>query len=246
MTTYFETGHAKNVAAFEQLISFCRGYGAAFNPFKASSKLQALEDKLAAAKNVLKTNIDSKTAFSNATNSRFDVFDPIKPFSTQLVNAIGASDATPATVNDAKGFNRKIQGKRAAAIVELPANADPNGATIKNISAAQQSYDSLLEHFTKLVSVLLTEPSYQPNEPALSQAGLTSRIAAMEAANTAVIDTFTDWSNNRLLRDDILYNPLTGLVAIAADVKKYIKAVFGATSPQYKQVSSLEFRVIKS
>ncbi len=31
------------------------------------------------------------------------------------------------------------------------------------------------------------------------------------------------------------------LVETAFDVKKYVKSVFGATSPQYKQISSLEF-----
>ena len=29
------------------------------------------------------------------------------------------------------------------------------------------------------------------------------------------------------------------------DVKQYVKSVFGANSPQYKQVSGLEFKVIK-
>lgn len=33
----------------------------------------------------------------------------------------------------------------------------------------------------------------------------------------------------------------TGLVQTALDVKKYIKSVFGATSPQFKQVSGPEF-----
>jgi hypothetical protein len=39
---WLETGHAKNVATFEDLISFCTGYGATYNPSKAALKLPAL------------------------------------------------------------------------------------------------------------------------------------------------------------------------------------------------------------
>jgi len=36
MASTSETGHAKNVANFEDLISFCTGYGTAYNPSKAA------------------------------------------------------------------------------------------------------------------------------------------------------------------------------------------------------------------
>ncbi|MBK7148718.1 MAG: hypothetical protein IPH78_07800 [Bacteroidetes bacterium] len=36
MASTTETGHAKNVANFEDLISFCTGYGASYNPSKAA------------------------------------------------------------------------------------------------------------------------------------------------------------------------------------------------------------------
>lgn len=47
------------------------------------------------------------------------------------------------------------------------------------------------------------------------------------------------------LSNDIQDRPLTGLVDIAFDAKVYIKSVFGATSPQYKQVSKLAFVKLK-
>ena len=46
-------------------------------------------------------------------------------------------------------------------------------------------------------------------------------------------------------RNQTLYNPLTGLVQTSKEVKQYVKSVFGANSPQYKQVRGLEFKVIK-
>jgi len=37
-----ETGHAKNVANFEDMISFVTGYGATYNPSKNAIKLPQL------------------------------------------------------------------------------------------------------------------------------------------------------------------------------------------------------------
>ena len=42
MPSTSETGHAKNVANFEDLISFCNGYGAAYNPSKAALTITEL------------------------------------------------------------------------------------------------------------------------------------------------------------------------------------------------------------
>lgn len=38
-----ETGHAKNVANFQDLISFCEGHGATYNPSKESLKVAQLK-----------------------------------------------------------------------------------------------------------------------------------------------------------------------------------------------------------
>jgi hypothetical protein len=45
----------------------------------------------------------------------------------------------------------------------------------------------------------------------------------------------------RIERDEALYGEDTGLEDVSQDVKKYVKSLFGATRPQYKQVSGLKF-----
>ena len=42
MASTSETGHAKNVANFQDLIEFVTGYGATYNPSKSSLKLAQL------------------------------------------------------------------------------------------------------------------------------------------------------------------------------------------------------------
>jgi hypothetical protein len=93
MASTIETGHAKNVATFEDLISFLTGYGATYNPTKAALKLPALTTQLTAASATLQAVKVAKTANDNATNARELAFKPLKPLATKIMNALAATDA---------------------------------------------------------------------------------------------------------------------------------------------------------
>ena len=48
--------------------------------------------------------------------------------------------------------------------------------------------------------------------------------------------------NTKLIeRNKILYENGTGLYTIAQNVKKYVKSVYGATSPEYSNISKIKF-----
>ena len=102
-------------------------------------------------------------------------------------------------------------------------------------------YDDQVENFDKFVSLLSSISQYAPNEEELKIRSLSVLRDSLRAKNTDVITAEVQLSNARLARNDIQDRPLTGLVDIALDAKTYIKSVFGATSPQYKQVSKLRF-----
>jgi hypothetical protein len=44
MATTYETGHAKNVANFQNLIVFVKAYGTTYNPSKEALKVPQLEN----------------------------------------------------------------------------------------------------------------------------------------------------------------------------------------------------------
>ena len=249
MPSTSETGHAKNVANFEDLISFCIAYGAAYNPSKESLTIIKLKELEAAAKQVLQQVKTIKTGFDNATNARQTAFKDLKPLATKIVNALAVSGASTLSIDDAKTVNRKIQGTKAngsAKTSTTSADSNAPAVTDKTISTSQQSYDSVIDHFTKIIETVSQESNYQPNETELKTVTLQTKLANLKSSNSALINGYTNWSNARISRNSTLYNPLTGLVQTALDVKKYVKSVFGATSPQFKQVSGLEFKVQKS
>ena len=238
MPSTSETGHAKNVANFQDLISFVTGYGATYNPNKNALKLPQLIALHTASQASIADVVTKNTVYNNKVNERVVAFKDLKSLSTRLINALQTTDATPEKVADAKAFNKKMQGVRAKA-VDTP--ADPNTPAPNTISTSQQSYDQQIQHLAGIISVLATEPSYAPNEAELQIATLTAKQADLTAKNSAVATAYTNVSNSRIARDTTIYDTDTGLFDIASEVKKYVKSVFGATSPQFAQIKGIEF-----
>ncbi|WP_238990111.1 MULTISPECIES: hypothetical protein [unclassified Flavobacterium] len=161
MASTSETGHAKNVANFQDLIEFVTGYGATYNPSKNSLKLPQLIALKASADASLADVIAKNTNYNNKVNERIVAFSGLKSFSTRLVNALQTTDATAETIGNAKTFNRKMQGKKASS---TQTQTDTNTPAPSTISTSQQSYDQLIQHLAGLNSVLEAESSYTPNE----------------------------------------------------------------------------------
>jgi hypothetical protein len=244
MSPTSETGHAKNLSAFQSLISFCKGYGAAYNPARAALSTKEMDLLLASAQAALSATKSAEMAFGNATNQRGILFKNLKPFATQLVNALAAFGATAETVKDARSINRKIQGRRAVPIPKVPGSGDqlPAGNTI---SVSQQSYVQQADHFNRLIELLAEQRNYTPNEESLKVPTLRDQLAGLHAANAAVTDTYTNWSNSRGRRGKLFYSSDAGFVPLALDAKKYIRAIFGSSSTEYMQVSGLRLKTLK-
>ena len=238
MASTSETGHAKNVANLQDWISFVIGYGTTYNPTKNSLKLAELNPLVATSQTNLADVITKNTTYNGKVNDRVIAFKDLKSLSTRLINALQTTDATTQKVADAKAFNKKMQGVRATAITTP---TDPNTPAPTTISTSQQSYDSQIQHLAGIISVLESETSYAPNETDLQIATLTAKQADLTAKNNAVANAYTNVSNSRISRDTTLYATTTGLFDIATEVKKYVKSIYGATSPQFAQVKGIEF-----
>ena len=240
MASTSETGHAKNIANFQNLIAFVKAYGATYNPSKEALKVPQLEALLADAQAKLDNVINQYATYNTKVNARLSAFSGLKALSTRLINALQTTDATDELVNDAKGFNRKLQGQRSTPASTTP--QDPNAPAPNTISTSQQSYTQQLQHFAGLIAVLKTEPTYTPNEADLQIVTLEAKQTDLATQNDEVATAYVDVSNARLARNATLYTKEESIFEIASEVKKYIKAVFGATSPEFAQVKGIEFK----
>ena len=110
MASTSETGHAKNIANFQDLISFCQGYGATYNPTKESLKIPQLQALYQLAQDKLNATKTQKTNFDNATNERRNSFANLKPLATKIINAFAVSGADTLAIADAKTVNKNYKG----------------------------------------------------------------------------------------------------------------------------------------
>ena len=240
MSSTSEVGHAKNVANFQDLITYCTAYGTTYNPSKIALQLTSLNNLYSDAQTEISSVATAKNTFDTVTGDRQLAFEPLKPLATKIFNALSVTDATEQTLADAKTINNKLQGKRAKTGTENP-NPENGNPPNNTVSVSRQSYDSLTENFSSLIDLVSSVPSYTPNETDLSITSLTTFRDNLQTANTNVITAEVAYSNARISRDNQLYSKDTGLVDVAMDVKNYVKSIFGATSPQYKQVSGIKF-----
>lgn len=116
-----------------------------------------------------------------------------------------------------------------------------NGGTNKTISTIQQSYAQIVGHLSQLVNFIQQTASYNPNEVELQVPTLLRFISVLQAENSAVVQAEINLANARILRNELLYNPQTGIVATAMLVKTYCKSVLSTQSPLYKEVNKIRF-----
>ena len=243
MASTSEQGHNRNAVNFDNLIIICTSYGATYNPNKAAIKIPAMQAQAITVKNSVAGMNNLVPAYKIAVDARIAAFKPLDKIITRANNALKASDTTKEIINTAQTIVRKLQGRRATPkkTEEQKKAAADAGKEIVEISTSQMSYDSRIDNLDKLIKLLLSVAAYAPNETELKVAALTALYTDLKAKNLAVVNADTLLSNARVARNITMYKDNIGLVDVANDVKTYVKSVFGATSPQYKQVCALKF-----
>jgi hypothetical protein len=247
MASTNETGHHKNVANFSTLISKCNGYGASYNPSNAALSIASLNTLHTNAIGVINKVNQSLPAYNNALSARTAVFKPLNKIITRILNSLKSMSPTAKTTENVITITRKLKGQRASAKLtedELKTLKEA-GKEVTQISTSQLSFDSKIDNLSKLINQLAAIKEYKPNEKELQVEFLTAILEDLKIKNQAAIDSEIPLSNTRIARNEILYKAEVGLVDIASHVKNYVKSLFGATSPQYRLISSLEFKRFK-
>ena len=237
MSSTSEKGHAKNVANFAKMIEFVSTYDK-YKPYQKRifiESLRAIYDKANASIEEVSTLVVN---FNNSTNDRADLFDPLSVLTTRIINAFTSSDASERKIEDAKGFQRKIQGASSPKAKKPKA---PDAPVPNEISSSQQSYDQKIMHFGSLIKTLKSEPSYKPNEEDLTVDALNGLLKEFKNTTTQLNKTLAAIKKVRLTRNKILYTPKTGLYDITMQVKTYVKGAYTATATEYKQLVKLAF-----
>jgi len=239
-----ETGHAKNMANFDELLTVVIGYGTIYKPSKSSILLPALQTLATNARSSLAAVNNAAAAYHTAVANREVAFSTLSKITTRVVNALKATDTTEQIDENAKSLVRKIQGIRAShpTIVATEQTTTSEVPVAKTNSSSQMGFDNRLDNFDKLIKLLIGIALYAPNEIDIKTATLQTLYTDLKAKNTAVVSATVALTNARITRNDIFYKPNVGIVDLTIDIKNYVRSLYGSGSPQLKQVTKLPFK----
>ena len=236
MPSTSEVGHAKNVANLQKLTEQVKVY-TLYNPPIDNLKVANLQTLYTTASTKLAEVEEKRNANKNAITIRQNTFENLKPTCTKIINHLDILGLPQGTIDQAKSLNRAIQGAQKKT-TSLPKEGEEPA---KTASTSRQSYTQQAENFGILLQLLGTISAYNPNEDDLKLTNLNTYKESLMSSTQSVDQTEAELNNKLIERDNILYADGTGLYSIAQNVKKYVKSIYGATSPEYANVSSIEF-----
>lgn len=178
-----------------------------------------------------------RNANKNAITLRQSAFENLKSICTKIINHRGILGLPQGTIDQAKSLNRLIQGGQK----KITTPPEERKEEPKTVSTSRQSYTQQADNFGILLQLLSTIPTYNPNEDDLKLTNLNTYKESLVNTTQSVDQTEAELSNKLIERDQLLYADGTGLYSIAQNVKKYVKSIYGATSPEYANVSNIEF-----
>lgn len=184
-----------------------------------------------------------ESAFKNALDAREIVFKPLNQIVSRVVNSLKAFNVTGHIFESVMLYLRKIQGRSSG---KNNVQNKPDETETKTRSTSQMSFDNRIAHLDAMIQSLLSIPAYTPNEKEIQIESLKSFSEDLKKKDAAVISALAELRKARAARNELMYKPVTGMVDIAKDAKLYIKSVFGVKSPQYRQVSKLNFVNVKA
>lgn len=234
MASTSETGHAKNIANLKSLNEINAGFGANYKPSNSLLDLAAMQAQQATCDELLKAVNTQEGILKPIIHARQQEFKSLGPLVRKVRSAARSCGGDDAWLKDVNMAVTKVLGERISKAKAT--EKDPAGT-----STSQQSCDSVLNNFQKLIEILKNEPLYAPNETALQIATLEAKYAAMETANNEVKAGVVPYNNAVIARNKALYMEKTGLCDVGQTSKDYIRSTFGFSSPEFKLVTKIKF-----
>lgn len=238
MASTSETGHAKNISNFQEMIDACAGYGLPYQPSRDNLKLTALNTQKAACAAAHTALKDPLADYGQAVGNREKLYESVDPLVTRINNQFQLTSAPDNVKKNEDTTAKKVRGTNRKRKKPLPPGEAPEDEAH---STSQRSFVMIADNFETLISILEAEPTYDPAEDDLKVTALKAVHTQMLSLNTATNTAFDALNTVRTARNLLLYAEGTGLVDIALDVKKYVASVFGTRSTKYKEISGLKF-----
>ena len=226
-----ETGYAKNVANFSELIIAVKSFGESYNPSAEILTVAGLESLRDRTNQIMIDLQTADSAYRDAVNNRQSAFERMSYLTTRIKGAVIAAGIDQKIVEEINSISKKITGSR------VVKEKDETGGK----SVSQMSMDNRAFNFRQLVIRLSSVATYNPNETDLTLEALNAYVDSLSTLTEGLQNSHTNLNKARMDRDQIMTGSNEALAPVALRVKEYVKSVFSVKSPQYKTIKGLKF-----
>ncbi len=251
MASTSEVGHPKNLANIDKVIDLITQFGATYNPTNPQIALAGITTLKGSCTTVATNLTATFITYKNDTNARKTAFEPVDKLVTATLDNVKTLGVNQQTIDDVSSIVKKIHGDASNLKANSTTNktVDPSNdptpvedpTAPATISTSQQSYDSVLANFYKLIQLLTAIPSYAPNEVNIQIATLNALYTTLSTANLTAITSTNAYYLARNQRNLVFYAPNTGLCDIMKKVKAYTRQVYGSQSAEYRHMAAIKF-----
>jgi hypothetical protein len=236
MASTSETGHDVNLANYRLIIDGINIFPS-YSPISIKIQKISMETQWTNAVAMHSSYLAKLAETKGPINEREIIFNDLRKLVPRVNNMFAASDANDEVKKDVYGLVKKILGRGVLIKYLEDGKIDP-----KWISNSQQSYVKKTGNFEQMVNILALDPNYNPNEDILKIANLQTVLGELQNKNESIGGIIVHANEFRLKRDHLLYDLKTGIVDVSLQCKRYMKALFGANSPEAKSITSIKIR----
>jgi hypothetical protein len=237
-----ESGHAKNVANFEQVTIILTALGSGYNPSQALILPVALQTKLEEAKAAM-TAVDAAEADKrikvNDIQAETDELDKYFVNTKRTVEVELNDPAFTAEIQSV--INRSRPKGRDTGLQDDPSTPDKDESRTAH-SLSQASRDNQIAALADIIALLRTRSDYKPNDAEFTLAAIEAKYDSLNIKNNAAKASNAVLGNALDARDALLYDDETGVLKLVRLIKNQLAVKPGRESAAYQQIAALEFR----
>ena len=235
-----ETIHAKNIAAFYELIGSCNDLGRAYAPEPQHLQPEALSALLSASRAALEEMKDNKARLAKALRARDASFRPVAALVNKVLRELIQVKASPKATAEARNHVRHIHACGFQKAQPKTSDKKTNGTYKNDRAAVSPNHAKVIDHFGQLVQTVTKEPNYLPQQLDLKVVMLNLMLQELRSKHTAVVFAELAVNNARLTCTQAIYGQ-RGLIQLANEVVEHIATFTQSSGAIYKKVKALKF-----
>jgi len=237
MASKFETGHFVNLSNFGKLISYLYSLPN-YAPDAVELRLPQLENLKTSLEAATQNLVTSAAMLQQNINDRQQLYTQTRKLAMRLMRYLEASSTDHEAIKDVKSHYKLLFAQKLTKISNV---AEDGTVSEKTYSSNRLSFDSLAENFQKMYERISIMIDYAPTDNTLQIPNLQQKYQELLTTNTLLNNQYQAVYNARNTRDLLMYQKDTGLVDVAARVRKYVQYQYGFQSEAAQYVKNINF-----